>query len=239
MHILFDKVIKKYGFRFKKVLVCDGCYRKLKYELLKEEDRNMDFFERISKTVTEASQKTIAKTKELTDTSRLNSLISEEEKKITNLYYQIGKLYVSIHREDNEEDFGGMIKSLSDAELKVESYKKQIQDIKGVQRCEKCGAEVPRGVAFCSSCGTAMPKTESVVPNDYVKCRSCGATVKKGMRFCTSCGKPMEETNSSVMSGFAVDSKVTETEADRHVCPNCGTKLDSDLAFCTECGTRL
>ena len=47
----------------------------------------MAFLDKLSKTVTEASQKTLAKTKELADTSRLNSLISEEEKKITNQYY--------------------------------------------------------------------------------------------------------------------------------------------------------
>ena len=44
----------------------------------------MAFFDELSKKVTEASQKTIAKTKELADTSRLNSMISEEEKVITN-----------------------------------------------------------------------------------------------------------------------------------------------------------
>lgn len=44
----------------------------------------MAFFENLSKTVTGVGQKTIAKTKELADTSRLNSMISEEEKVITN-----------------------------------------------------------------------------------------------------------------------------------------------------------
>lgn len=53
----------------------------------------MAFFDKLSKTVTEVSQKTIAKAKELADTSRLNSMISEEEKVIANQYFQIGKLY--------------------------------------------------------------------------------------------------------------------------------------------------
>lgn len=49
----------------------------------------MAFFDKLSKTVTEVSQKTIAKAKELADTSRLNSMISEEEKVIANQYFQI------------------------------------------------------------------------------------------------------------------------------------------------------
>ena len=65
----------------------------------------MAFFDKLSKTVTEVSQKTIAKAKELADTSRLNSMISEEEKVIANQYFQIGKLYVSVHKDDFEDDF--------------------------------------------------------------------------------------------------------------------------------------
>ena len=193
----------------------------------------MAFFDKISRAVTETGQKTLAKTRELADTSRLNSLISEEEKKITNLYYQIGKLYVSIHREDHEEEILGMIKAIADAEAKINDCKRQIQNIKGVQRCEKCGAEVPRGVAFCSSCGTPMPKIETVDPDDYIICGNCGAPVKKGMRFCTSCGKPME-TISPIL-----DESTDEPEIVDRVCPNCGAQVDGDSTFCTECGTKL
>ncbi len=193
----------------------------------------MAFFEKLSKTVTEASQKTIAKTKELADISRLNSMISEEEKNITNQYFQIGKLYVSIHKDNFEEDFAGMISAIADSEVKIKDYKKKIQEIKGVQRCEKCGAEVPNGAAFCSSCGAAMPKFQANGSIDYVKCENCGMDVKKGMRFCTSCGKPME-----AVVAPAAKEPVVEIPADKY-CPNCGTRLEDGLAFCTECGTKL
>ena len=196
----------------------------------------MAFFEKLSKTVTEASQKTIAKTKELADTSRLNSMISEEEKIITNQYFQIGKLYVSIHKDDFEDDFAGMIGAIAEAEAKIRDYKRQIQDIKGVQRCEKCGAEVPNGAAFCSACGATMPKVQAPVSTDYIKCENCGAEVKKGMRFCTSCGKPMEAVKSA--SAVSVTEQTVIVEQDK-VCPNCGAKVEDGLAFCTECGTKL
>lgn len=145
----------------------------------------MAFLDKLSKTVTEASQKTIAKTKELADTSRLNSMISDAEKIINNLYFQIGKLHVAVHQDNYEEDFAGMINTIAESEAKIKDYKKQIQDIKGVRRCEKCGAEVPNGSAFCSACGAAMPKIQSSVSADIIKCENCGAEVRKGMRFCT------------------------------------------------------
>lgn len=193
----------------------------------------MAFFDKLSKTVTEASQKTIAKTKELADTSRLNTMISEQEKIITNQYFQIGKLYVSIHKDNFEDDFAGMIAAIADAEAKIRDYKKQIQDIKGVQRCEKCGAEVPNGAAFCSSCGATMPKIQASESSDYVKCENCGTDVKKGMRFCTSCGKPMEAVTAPVAKEPVVEAAAEKT------CSNCGAKVEDGLAFCTECGTKL
>lgn len=113
----------------------------------------MALWDNLGKKTTETTAKAIQKAKELSDITKLNSMISDEEKKISNNYYQIGKLYVSIHRTDYEEDFAGMVLAVKESEDRISSYKMQIQDIKGVIRCEKCGAEVPRGVAFCSSCG--------------------------------------------------------------------------------------
>lgn len=193
----------------------------------------MAFFDKLSKSVTEVSQKAIAKTKELADTSKLNSMISEQEKIIANQYFQIGKLYASIHKNNFEDDFAPMIAAITEAEAKISDYKKQVQEIKGIQLCEKCGAEVPDGAAFCSSCGAAMPKIQTPAA-DYTKCENCGALVKKEMRFCTSCGKPMD----------CVSAAPAETESQTailpgKVCPNCGAKAEDAVAFCTECGTKL
>ena len=60
----------------------------------------MAFFDRLTKTVTEASQKTLAKTKELADTSRLSVMIAEQERIANNQYLEIGKLYVSTHKDN-------------------------------------------------------------------------------------------------------------------------------------------
>lgn len=186
----------------------------------------MTFFDKLS----EASQKTIAKAKNMTDTSKLNSMISNEERIITDQYIQIGKLYVSLHKEDHEENFTEMINAIANAEAKIKDYKKQIQGIKGMQCCEKCGAEVVKDAAFCSFCGAAMPKVQAPVENDVVKCENCGAEVKKGMNFCTSCGKPM---------GTVETANSTTDETQPKVCPNCGAEVGDGIAFCTECGTKL
>ncbi len=195
----------------------------------------MAFWNNLSQKASETTAKAMQKAKEMSDIARLNSMISEEETKINNTYYQVGKLYVTMHPHDHEEEFAGMVASLAEAEEKIKSYRQQIQDIKGVVRCPQCGAEVQSGVAFCSSCGAPMPKVQPVNTDDLVCCEGCGAMVKKGVRFCTSCGKPMVQMTASEPTSASV----TESKSQDKVCPNCGAKNEADVAFCTECGTKL
>lgn len=195
----------------------------------------MAFWDNLSQKASETTAKAMQKAKEMSDIAKLNSVISEEETKINNTYYQIGKLYVAMHSHDHEEEFTGMIASLMESEEKIRTCRQQIQDIKGVIRCPQCGAEIQSGAAFCSSCGTPMPKVQPVNTDDLVRCEGCGAMVKKGVRFCTSCGKPMVQATVSEPTS----TPVAESEPQDKVCPNCGAKIEAGVAFCTECGTKL
>lgn len=175
------------------------------------------------------------KAKEISDVAHINSLINQSENKLNNIYYQIGKLYVSIHTNDYEEEFASMVSTVMELEQEIKKYRRQIQDVRGVQRCSQCGAEVPQDGAFCSSCGNAISKVE-VRENieDSVKCLNCGSYVKNGMRFCTSCGKPVEQVVDINTNGVE-----NETEVSEKICPNCGVKSSDNAVFCAECGTKL
>ena len=210
----------------------------------------MAFFDDLGKKISQAGQSVVQKTQGMSEISRLNAIIGEAEKKIENCYLQIGKLYVAMHAADREPDFDGMILTIREAEATIRESKEQIQLIKGLVKCEKCGAFVESTVAFCSTCGAAMPRR--LLDENTVRCTACGQLVPKELRFCTSCGKPMVDILQAVPT--AASSAVPEAElaekpiSERSVveetpvarfCAECGSPIQANSAFCSECGAKL
>lgn len=181
----------------------------------------MAFFDEIGKKLSLTGQMAVQKTKEMADVAKLNSNISDEEKKISNAFYQIGQLYVELHGEDFDPDFEVLITQLKESQSNIESLKKQIQDIRGVKRCTTCGAEIPNNATFCSSCGTAVVQQKAVDAANLIKCTNCGKMIEKEMRFCTFCG-------SEVVA--------QQIQSNEKKCLFCGAVLESGVAFCTHCG---
>ena len=196
----------------------------------------MAFFDEIGKKISLAGEGVVNKGRAFAGVTKLNSAVSEEEKKIDNAYYQIGKLYVALHPQDYEADFGALINSIVSSQNTIKLLKQQIQEIKGVVRCEKCGAEVPNNIAFCSSCGSPMPKKEATLDENHIRCDGCGAIVDKNMRFCTSCGKPLVKPVQSPVQPEVPSPQVVQ---DTNICPSCGAAVRSNLKFCTACGQSL
>lgn len=169
----------------------------------------MAFWDDLSKKASAATSKAMQKAQDLSETAKLNSMISDEERRIDAAYSQIGKLYVELHREDGEEAFSELLGVIRDAEEKISSCREQIQNIKRTLRCEKCGAEVPRDSAFCSICGSQIVREKE--PSDTTRCEKCGAPVTGWMRFCTTCGNPLPEPVNAEETGVeSADSPYSE-----------------------------
>lgn len=121
----------------------------------------MAFFNDLGKKLSQAGQATMQKTKEFADVAKLNSMISDEERRINQAYTEIGKLYFEHHANDSEEMFTGLIQSIHEANEKIVDLRNQAAEIKGVAKCPKCGAEVAKNAAFCGACGNPIPAADS------------------------------------------------------------------------------
>lgn len=116
----------------------------------------MDFFDDLGKRLTNASQTVVQKSKEKIDITNLSAKIEAEKRNLSNCYSAIGKLYIELHHDDFEPEFKEYFSHVHACEKKISEYRQQIKDIKGIQKCRKCGADIPLESLFCGKCGTSV-----------------------------------------------------------------------------------
>lgn len=200
----------------------------------------MSFFDEIGRKVSDVGQKTVQKTKDISDTARINSQINTEENIIKQTYMEIGRKYVEIHSEDSEPELAEYVEMIKESEKKIARYKKIIQNLKGIRICPNCGEEVAREASFCNSCGSRIK--EEYLNGDSAgekRCVKCGSTIEDGMKFCTKCGTPVEKENEIDDVKVSLEKDFEENESSERKCKKCGTTLEKDAAFCVNCGEKI
>lgn len=113
----------------------------------------MDFFERIGNTLSNTGKDLAEKTKKMSDTSKLNHEITKQQESIDKIYSQIGKLYFNNYSNLDYPDLKELCNSIKEANKKIDEYKAEITQIKGIINCPKCNSEVSNSATFCGSCG--------------------------------------------------------------------------------------
>ena len=151
----------------------------------------MPLLDKISK----ATQDVFRGAKEITDTARQNSLISDERRQIENLYSKIGKLYHETHEADPDTELGRLCRAVNSANDRIAGYQEEIRKIKRTKRCPSCGGDIALDSIFCGICGArsedaAQPPPQSESEKDH--CKACGAELADESVFCTSCGEKQQ-----------------------------------------------
>ena len=108
----------------------------------------------------DAGQGVAQQTKNLADVTRLNSAISEKERKISQLYLAIGQSYYEAHRQDAAAECPQQIEQIDQLHEEIAQHREEIKQIKGVVKCSACGAEIPLHAAFCNVCGAKWFRME-------------------------------------------------------------------------------
>lgn len=161
----------------------------------------LDFLNGLSKKLTQVGQEAAAQTKIFTETAKINGIISDEEKQINNLYLQIGKCYFEANKDNAAADYNDLMTGIKDALVRIDKYKEQIRNVKGVRTCSNCGAEVANNAVFCNSCGTQMPAVAPVQPvQTGAICPRCGVETVSGATFCTACGNNLTPPTAPVVA---------------------------------------
>jgi hypothetical protein len=121
----------------------------------------MDFFDKMSETITNTSKDVAKKAKELAEITSLNSKISSQEEVIRRYYINIGKTYYQNFKENPDNQFSEDIEKISAANDQIAEFKNKIQEIKGVKTCTACSTNIPKESAFCPNCGASASSSNS------------------------------------------------------------------------------
>ena len=195
----------------------------------------MSFFDNIGSKASAAGQAAAEKARNFAEVNRLNGVISDHEKRISRLYFEIGQSYYMRHKDDPESEELERIAAITDTNEKIAVCREQIKTLKGVEKCPNCGADVQNGSQFCNNCGTRIPPASmKTAPKTGLTCPTCGTELESNAAFCFNCGTKLAPTPAPAPA--PAEPAVEEL---KRSCPNCGTELESDAAFCFNCGAKL
>lgn len=122
----------------------------------------MEFFEKLGNTITNTSKDVAKKTKDLTEVAKLNSQISKEESTIEQKYREIGKAFYEKYGNTEDSELKELCTDVKNGYEKIEELKKQLNSLKGLTICPRCGKENESTASFCSSCGEVLKQKEDV-----------------------------------------------------------------------------
>ena len=135
----------------------------------------MAFFDDLGKKLSTAAGAVADKTKELTEVAKLNNEISKSEKKVRNLYEEIGKILFEQEKYNTEGPVYQQCNAILAEQQRVLELTKKIEAIKND------GVTVTEQPAAATVQTTAKPQdTERTCPN-------CGYSEAEE-DFCTQCG---------------------------------------------------
>ena len=90
----------------------------------------MGFFDELGKKISGASQEVVQKGKEMADTAKFNSMIHDEEKKITAVYGKIGKKYFEDFKNAPAEGFKELVDEIYAAQAKIAEFQEKLKALK-------------------------------------------------------------------------------------------------------------
>jgi uncharacterized OB-fold protein len=209
----------------------------------------MAFLSEIEKKFTQVGNTVVQKTKDTTETIKLNGQISEEEKNIDAAMLQIGKLYYETYGALPADKIaeapvdGGLfiplVSAINAALLRKSRFEEQLRQLKGIVQCPVCGTYVSSNAAFCGTCGRPMPMKQAPAPaysapafNNSVPCAQCGTVNSPSATFCIQCGAAI----AGAPGPAAPDPEESTGESPQAYCGACGAAIEADAAFCVECG---
>lgn len=136
------------------------------------------------------TQSAITKSKEMAEVTRLNMEISTLRQNLKELYENVGEYVLTNGVAAEDSAITEYVAQMVTIKQNIEANEEKVKEIRNINICPSCGAEVSRTSKFCDKCGTEMVRV-SLEPEAIV-CKSCGNPIEKDALFCGNCGAKQE-----------------------------------------------
>ncbi|WP_308698559.1 zinc ribbon domain-containing protein [uncultured Thomasclavelia sp.] len=113
----------------------------------------MALLENLSKKLGKTGQDALQKTKDLAETAKLYSQISDLENKINNCFIALGKEYFNKYKDNDTSEFIILLNEIKQYYININNCNEDIRKIKGEIICPKCNKTIKKESTFCSNCG--------------------------------------------------------------------------------------
>ena len=90
----------------------------------------MGFFDELGKKISDASQDMMQKGKDFADTTKLNSQIHDEERKISAVYTKIGKKYFEEFHQAAGAGYQDLVDEIHPSQAKIAEYQDKLNALK-------------------------------------------------------------------------------------------------------------
>lgn len=131
----------------------------------------MGFFDELGKKISDASQDMMQKGKDFADTTKLNSQIHDEERKISAVYTKIGKKYFEEFHQAAGAGYQDLVDEIHASQAKISEYQDKLNALKaGVEaQVDKVKTEAEEVAAKAEEVKDEAVKKAESVKNDVVE----------------------------------------------------------------------
>ncbi|MBQ8815237.1 MAG: zinc ribbon domain-containing protein [Lachnospiraceae bacterium] len=142
------------------------------------------------------TQSAVNKSKEVAEITKLTLNNNSLEAEITTVSNQIGEYVVANQLLTDDEIVSQKLRQIDELKAAIAANEAKIREIKNINVCPACGAEVPNTSNFCDKCGSPMKKDAPVVEEEAPVvekvCVKCGTSLETEAAFCPNCGEKCE-----------------------------------------------
>ena len=116
----------------------------------------MAFLEKVGGTLAAKGREVADKAKEMAEVNRLNGQIHSQTNTAEKIYAEIGKMVCENRENWGQLDITGQLEQLDSIQVEIERLQEEILQVKGIRKCENCGAAIDMRLSYCPECGVTI-----------------------------------------------------------------------------------